>query len=139
MTGMLDENYYRILGVSPNAMPEQIRQAFRRLALKYHPDVNRIDPNANEKFKQINEAYQVLSDEEARRRYDRSRAQDAAPTYKAGPSYTARVVRRSEHRRTLTEVGFATIANGIKSRSAGLAFLGFGEILFDAWLRSREN
>ena len=139
MTGMLDENYYRILGVSPNAMPEQIRQAFRRLALKYHPDVNRIDPNANEKFKQINEAYQVLSDEEARRRYDRSRTQDAAPTYKAGPAYTARVVRRSEHRRTLTEVGFATIANGIKSRSAGLAFLGFGEILFDAWLRSREN
>ena len=56
---MLDADYYRILEVSPNAMPEQIRQAFRRLALKYHPDVNRIDPNADEKFKQINEAYQV--------------------------------------------------------------------------------
>ncbi len=139
MIGMLDADYYRILGVSPDAMPEQIRQASRRLALKYHPDVNRIDPNAVEKFKHINEAYQVLSDEEARRRYDRSRTQDAAPTYKAGPAYTARVVRRSEHRRTLTEVGFATIANGIKSRSAGLAFLGFGEILVDAWLRSREN
>ena len=45
-------------------------KSHRRLALKYHPDVNRIDPNADEKFKQINEAYQVLSDEEARRRYD---------------------------------------------------------------------
>ncbi len=135
----MDTGYYRILGISPNATPEQVRQAFRRLALKYHPDVNRVDPNAEEKFKQINEAYQVLSGKELRREYDRSPVQNAAPIYQAAPVYTARVVHRSKRGRALTEVGVETIAAGIKTRSPGIAFLGFGEILLDAWLRSRES
>ncbi len=135
----MDKDYYRILGISLNSTPEQVRQAFRRLALKYHPDVNRIDPNADEKFKQINEAYQVLSDQETRWKYDRSRVQFAAPTYEAEPVYTARVVRRTERRSTLTEVGVATIATGFKTRSAGLALFGLGVILLDTLLKSRRN
>ncbi|HEY8346613.1 MAG TPA: molecular chaperone DnaJ [Symbiobacteriaceae bacterium] len=63
-------DYYEILGVPRNATEEEIRKAFRTLARKYHPDANKDDPNAAEKFKEINEAYQVLSDPEKRARYD---------------------------------------------------------------------
>lgn len=64
-------DYYEILGVKKDASQEQIKKAYRKLARKYHPDVNPDDPNAEEKFKDINEAYQVLSDEEKRSKYDR--------------------------------------------------------------------
>ncbi|MFO7264954.1 MAG: molecular chaperone DnaJ [Limnochordales bacterium] len=64
-------DYYEILGVSRDASQEEIKKAYRRLARQYHPDVNKDDPQAEEKFKEINEAYRVLSDPEARARYDR--------------------------------------------------------------------
>ncbi len=63
-------DYYKSLGVSKNATQEEIRDAFRRLARKYHPDANQGDKRAEEKFKEINEAYQVLSDPEKRKKYD---------------------------------------------------------------------
>lgn len=64
------KDYYKILGVSKNATKEEISQAFRKLARKYHPDVNPGDKNAEEKFKEINEAHEVLSDPEKRKKYD---------------------------------------------------------------------
>jgi curved DNA-binding protein len=64
-------DYYQTLGVNKNASQEEIKKAYRKLAREYHPDVNPDDPNAEEKFKDINEAYQVLSDEEKRQKYDR--------------------------------------------------------------------
>src|SRR5574340_1230232 len=64
------KDYYKILGVSKSASAEDIKKAFRKLARKYHPDVNPGDKKAEEKFKEINEAYEVLSDSDKRRKYD---------------------------------------------------------------------
>ncbi len=67
------KDYYKILGVSENATQEEIKQAYKRLAMKYHPDRNPGDKQAEEKFKEINEAYSVLSDPEKRKQYDQLR------------------------------------------------------------------
>ena len=64
------KDYYKILGVERNASDDTIKQAFRKLAMKYHPDHNPGNKQAEEKFKEINEANEVLSDPEKRRRYD---------------------------------------------------------------------
>ncbi len=66
----MPKDYYEILGVSRNATQEEIKKAYRKLAMKYHPDRNKGDKEAEEKFKEINEAYAVLSDPEKRKLYD---------------------------------------------------------------------
>jgi DnaJ-class molecular chaperone len=65
------KSYYDILGVSRNASDKEIRQAYRRLARRHHPDVNPGDKQAEGRFKEINRAYEVLSDSDKRRKYDR--------------------------------------------------------------------
>lgn len=67
---MQSKDYYTILGLNRDARNEEIKKAFRKLALRYHPDKNPEDDCAEEKFKQINEAYDILSDEGKRRQYD---------------------------------------------------------------------
>ena len=69
------KDYYEILGVSPNADEKTIKQTYRKLARQYHPDLNPGDKEAEEKFKNINEAYQALSNAEQRKKYDELRAQ----------------------------------------------------------------
>jgi molecular chaperone DnaJ len=67
---MAGKDYYQILGVNRNASEKEIKQAFRRLARKYHPDLNSGDKSAEAKFKEINAAYEVLSNPEKRKKYD---------------------------------------------------------------------
>jgi curved DNA-binding protein len=64
------KDYYAVLGVSKTASAEEIKKAFRKLAVKYHPDRNPNDKSAEERFKEISEAYEVLSDSEKRQKYD---------------------------------------------------------------------
>ena len=63
-------DYYKILGISKDATQEDIKKAYRKQARKYHPDLNKDNPNAQEKFQEINEANEVLSNPEKRKRYD---------------------------------------------------------------------
>ncbi|PNV86188.1 MAG: integrase [Desulfobacteraceae bacterium] len=67
---MAGKDYYKILGVSKDVSDEDLKKAYRKLAMKYHPDQNQGDKKAEESFKEVNEAYAVLSDKEKRRQYD---------------------------------------------------------------------
>ena len=69
------KDYYKVLGVEPGADAKAIKSVYRKLARQHHPDVNPGDKSSVEKFKEINEAYQVLSDPEQRKKYDEMRAQ----------------------------------------------------------------
>ena len=76
---MSKQDPYEVLGVPRDASPDEIKSAYRRLARRYHPDVNPNDPSAEDKFKEIGEAYSILSDEEKRRRFDQFGSTDDIP------------------------------------------------------------
>ena len=67
-------DYYKVLGIDKKATPEEIKKAYRKLARKYHPDVNPGDKEAEKKFKELNEANEVLSHKENREKYDGMKA-----------------------------------------------------------------
>ena len=76
--------YYEVLGLQKGAGDDEIKKAFRQLAKKYHPDLNPGDKEAETKFKEVNEAYEVLSDKEKRQRYDQFGFAGVDPSYGAG-------------------------------------------------------
>ena len=78
------KDYYKLLGVSNTASQKEIKRAFRKLAAKYHPDKNPDDPKAEDKFKEINEAYMVLGDEEKRKYYDQFGSEGPPPFASGG-------------------------------------------------------
>ena len=77
-------DYYEVLGLQKGAGDDEIKKAFRQLAKKYHPDLNPGDKEAETKFKEVNEAYEVLSDKEKRQRYDQFGFAGVDPSYGAG-------------------------------------------------------
>ena len=78
-------DFYQILGVSEKADKDEIRKAYRKLAKKYHPDANQGDPKAAERFKEVGEAYQVLSNDEKRKQYDQMRKMESFGFRGRGP------------------------------------------------------
>ena len=75
---------YEVLGLSPGASDEEVKKAYRALAKKYHPDLNPGDKEAEAKFKEVNEAYEVLSDSEKKSRYDQFGHAGVDPNFGAG-------------------------------------------------------
>ena len=67
----MSEDYYQILGISKDASPDEIKKAYKKLAKKYHPDLNKDNPDSEKKFKELNQAYSVVGDDKKREHYDR--------------------------------------------------------------------
>lgn len=82
-------DYYEVLGVSKNATPDELKKAYRKLAIKYHPDRNPNDKEAEEKFKEAAEAYDVLSDETKRQKYDQYGHSMGPQGFPGGGAYSA--------------------------------------------------
>ena len=87
-------DYYEVLGIGKNATDAEIKSAYRKLAKKYHPDLNPGNKEAEEKFKEVNEANDVLSDPQKRQRYDQFGFAGVDPNYAAANRRRCRRVRR---------------------------------------------
>ena len=97
----VNNNYYQILGVNRNSSPEEIREAYRLYASKFHPDKHQGDKFFEEKFKEIKEAYDILSDPEQRRKYDAQYFRNSDSTFKqqskTSNTHTSQQEKRTDH------------------------------------------
>jgi molecular chaperone DnaJ len=119
---MVNEDYYSLLGVSKNASQDEIKKAYRKLAVKYHPDKNPDDKEAEDKFKKITEAYDVLSDKEKRKIYDSYGKDGLKGQGYSGPDFS----------------GFSGFSDIFDHFTSGFGFGGFDNI-FDSFFGSRRR
>ncbi len=128
-------DYYKVLGVDPKASQADIRKAFRKMAKKYHPDINKDDPMAQERFQAINEANEVLSDPEKRKRYD-----EYGENWRHADEYEAQ---RKQYRsgNSFDFGGFGGFGDFSRSANNTGGFSDFFEELFGGFTaaRSRNN
>ena len=108
------EDYYKLLGVGKNASKEELKKAFRKLAMKYHPDKNKDDKAAEEQFKKINEAYAVLSNDEKRKQYDMFGAEGFSRRYSQED-----IFRGFNFKDIFSEFGIGDIFGGRGGRGGG--------------------
>lgn len=130
-------DYYKVLGVQPDATESEIRKAYRKLAKKYHPDINKDDPQAQERFQAINEANEVLSNPDKRKKYD-----EYGEHWKHADEYEAQ--RREYEARNKSYGGFSAGNYGSWGDFSGSAgntggFSDFFEQLFGNMSRRRTN
>jgi len=115
-------DYYKVLGIDKNASEKEVRKAYRKLARKYHPDLNPDDKEAQRKFQQVNEAHEVLSDPEKRKKYD-----------KYGKDWQhAEAFEQAEQQRQQQQGGFG----GQRSYRGSSGFEGFSEGEFSDFFES---
>jgi curved DNA-binding protein len=121
--------YYELLGVSPSSSEEDIKKAYRKLAMKFHPDRNPGNKQAEEKFKQISEAYAVLSDKEKRRQYDLL----GENAFQQGGGFREDVFRGADFSSIFREMGFGNVdfetmfaGMGAGAQARGTSFRGRG-------------
>src|SRR5215475_13300345 len=120
------QDYYEILGVPRNASETDIKKAYRKLARKYHPDFNPNNKQAEEKFKQTQEAYEVLSDAEKRKKYDQLGA-----NWKNGAEFTPPPNWQGfDFSEIFSQTGAGAGAGRSSTRSSGGGFSDFFETLF---------
>lgn len=109
----LDKDFYAVLGVSKDVADDELKKTYRKLARKYHPDSNPDDPSAEARFKEISEAYAVLSDQKQRQEYDSVRAMGSGARFAPGAGGSA---------------GFEDLFGGVFGGGAGRQSAGFGDI-----------
>lgn len=118
---MAKEDYYQVLGVERGAGPEEIKKAYRRLAVQFHPDKNPGNKEAEERFKEVSEAYQVLSDPEKRAQYDRFGHEGVRGTGSGAPGFDPLEIFREFARGAggFEDLFSAFMGGGFESRRAG--------------------
>ena len=126
---MEQQDYYEVLGVSENASSQELKDAYRNLAFKYHPDQNKVGADTAEKMKSVNEAYAVLSNKEKRQKYDTLKRQFGSSAYRQFRSnYSEQdIFRGSDIHRVFEEM----------ARSFGIR--GFDEIFKDSYGRNYQT
>lgn len=102
------QDYYRMIGVSPNATEEEIKSVYRKLAKKYHPDTHTGDPECEKRFREINEAYGILGDAGKRKQYDVQRKQAETNIYGEGKI-------RGEETQSTASMDFSSIQRSFES------------------------
>ncbi|MBN2059711.1 MAG: J domain-containing protein [Deltaproteobacteria bacterium] len=114
---MTMKDYYQLMGISRESTGDEVRKAYRKLVMEYHPDRNRNDPNCEGRMKEINEAYQVLGDKEKRRQYDLFQQQ----------SFNRRVYYQEDLTDDLIEILRAYTGGGSGIKGMGRCRGGFGK------------